>query len=614
MRNKSTKLIARASIYGGRQDDGVAKTRLIDSDDSDVWCQQRCQYLPVVQKKSDTYCERSTTPSFSTISDSEYTMKLLITTRNTLLVFISVFVLFGCWYSSSSSSSTIPKTRLPVVGGLLVTSNSNETAFQRDSQPSDVSSSTLLDRMLKPRNMNVNPVLWCTDSAYASWNCNCSDFDVTTGLGNVTDCLQNKTCDKCSQPDSCLDVTVSVNMRANSYDYQVCRSYEIWSLCLGQTVEVALPGNVLMDSCYFEAVGNEYCCKSVSTTTCGAAFCNNSLSFDVCALVASKCPHLVEAKTPSPTPLDQNSSFLPTASNETMPNLPFGGTEAPTNSKFNGGSGGGDGGFNFNGTGDFNGTAGIDVVWELNFICDNATQIPEKCGGSALNSSAGDWYSLVGNGHVLQLDAPRCSDQFGTISITILAGPDCEGLICVLALETVDLSCSSQVKKRFLAPKPAGGPLDFVTENGLAYFIHIAGVNKELPIGLNFPFDVQDLGPGITAAPSPMHNLGTANSTAAPSHSAGVSTPFPVEPVFPPPPPTPVNTIKTPEPGATSNETVAPSAKPSAAVGKTPTLSPTKRETPLPTNRKKSEAATMSSTMTTMVVVSLFTLALIAAK
>lgn len=401
--------------------------------------------------------------------------------------------------------------------------------------------------------IKVDPTAWCTSPAFTEWNCDCNSFDVATGVGQVNDCLYQQDCGRCNTTDSCMDTFVSVDMREDdSYMLQVCQAYDIWSLCIDETIEAA---NVrMMDSCVFSAGGFEYCCDSSDTASCGYAFCpgeddGSSLSFDVCLLLNANCPRLESDSTPPPSPMtptlfdsevSNETSTLSGDGNETLffEDPMVGGEEEGDNSTIiyekeieNPG--------NFS---DNNNTL-FEIVWEEEICNGNLTSesfVPvdeQDCG--MLDIASGTWFSIVGNGDYVQL-VPSCSEELSNVTVAVIGGTSCNDLSCIMEPELFDISCTGNTSTstssgepiliiRYLQPGNnatelvdavalttdlAGGalaPLDFLAMDGVTYYIQIEGIDEDLLLLMEDPpFEVVSLGPGPettdglapTAAPS----------------------------------------------------------------------------------------------------------------
>jgi hypothetical protein len=130
-----------------------------------------------------------------------------------------------------------------------------------------------------------------------------------------------------------------------------------------------------------------------------------------------------------------------------------------------------------------------------NDLCANAqlVSIPSATAGTiswcsidtvpscyAVPAAPGVWYKLMGNGHLVSVDA--CISDFNN-TISVFQGPDCDHLTCVGG--DAD-SCDS--------PNTLGAKFTWCTHTGVTYWVLVFGASSTVTTG-TFTFTVSDLGP-----------------------------------------------------------------------------------------------------------------------
>jgi hypothetical protein len=130
------------------------------------------------------------------------------------------------------------------------------------------------------------------------------------------------------------------------------------------------------------------------------------------------------------------------------------------------------------------------------------------------------WYLIVGNGHLLEL-RPLCNDTWGTVTLTILSGDDCDSLTCLIQLQDFNFSCSStDCELRGGRVLESVEPFEFQTHRDVIYWIFLDGPPKS-ELYDAFPFTIIQKGIPPSGQPSSQPSMGpsVAPSTLTPRPS-----------------------------------------------------------------------------------------------
>jgi len=152
------------------------------------------------------------------------------------------------------------------------------------------------------------PSAWCTSSLFDDWNCDCSQFE--NGIGNITNCVIGKECNKCNDPKSCLQIAAKAMIETTDrYKFSLCYSYGTeWEMCLDSGMDRGL----WEEDCIFMNRGQQLCCNVDDNSFCGASMCGTHLQgFDACHLLDLTCPIIEEPDPITTLPPKTSPPSLP---------------------------------------------------------------------------------------------------------------------------------------------------------------------------------------------------------------------------------------------------------------------------------------------------------------
>jgi hypothetical protein len=166
-------------------------------------------------------------------------------------------------------------------------------------------------RYLQQEIPSSDPSSWCTPE-FADWKCDCSGL--VDGVGSITGCLLEETCNKCNDPSSCIRIEAKATVQGtDNYVIDFCYVFDQeWKMCLGSQTE----GGLAQDTCQLTRGKDELCCVP-DNEECGASFCDPSLDgLKLCDVFVKNCPELPASAGTTPPVASSPPSGAPS--------IPFG--------------------------------------------------------------------------------------------------------------------------------------------------------------------------------------------------------------------------------------------------------------------------------------------------